>query len=201
MLTDRDVKDLFKMLDVGGCKPPDTFGVPGNLVVAIDVWRCALADLDAEGLKKACLCFLRSADARYWPTPGQLLSFVPSRQMAAIDDSDAAWGLMLSHVRRAGWPRPPKAWDSQDKGWRLSKDEQQCRAMESGMQAVGGWLTLCALEGEASIAAGRASFRAAYRAVMKRQALAIELGSIERLLVGDARGPLLIGQTGRGDVQ
>jgi hypothetical protein len=184
MATKKGIATIFGVLTQAGCRVPPEF----NAAETLPTWEMLLGDISDQDLFAATIAYCRSPDSAFWPTPGKLLALRPgaARRLTA-EDADAEWGYLLGLVGRYGWPNPP------GEKWQLSTDPARNAALQAGVQALGGWRSLCALEQD-GIAAARASFRAAYRAHVFR----LEAGGEEATIVGliESKAPQLKALTG-----
>lgn len=144
-------------------------------------WAVILHDIEDAQLDDAVTAWLRSPNP-FWPTPGQLLALVPERRLAAIDDSDAAWGEALRIVQGWGAHRlyDPETWEQA-----RPKDAAKAEALLAGVQALGGWKELGRSTAEEHVSM-RAAFRSAYRAVGQRRIVQHE-ASVARRIAGGER--------------
>ena len=141
----------FTSLESAGFLLPRTMETDEGLAKGGMVWSEVLHDVADEDFAAAVVTFMREAQARWWPTPGQLLQLVPGRRLAAIDDADDAWGQVCRLARVHGSYVPPEL----------------TMAQAVGVNAIGGWRAFCVLD-EADDAAARAAFRNAYRGAKQR---------------------------------
>lgn len=172
------VKLLFVTLEAGGVRLPDSFKGDRGWDLAVDLWAGLLADVSEDDLVAAVGAYLRSPDARFMPTPGQLLDLVPGRR--TFDDADATWGQLLAHASRHGRANPPfpapelreldpATYKGDRRLWAFDADDlDRDASIHVALSAVGGWRSLCLLV-EDQVTAARASFRSAYRAELERR--------------------------------
>jgi hypothetical protein len=176
MATKRGIITAFALLGQGGVHQPQA--IRDEPEATVSMWHTLLADLSDEDLTAAVMRYLRAPDSQFWPTPGKLLDLAPSRQKAiAANDADSEWGYLLECVRRKGWPNPP------GERWQLAEDPLRKEALEAGLRSVGGWAALCALETD-QMAAARAAFRTAYRAIVERREQDGQTGQVLALIEG-----------------
>lgn len=169
MASSEAILTAFSVLEAAGLPKPKAMEGDG-IASVLRAWCLLTADTPDEDLVSGAVVYARSDGAKFWPSVGQVLAAIPGRRNDA-DDSDIAWGRLLEHVRRYGWPNPPGS------TWELDSP-----AMAEGLRAVGGWRALCALEEEASKAAARASFRSAYRTTAGRERAQIEGQAVRQLM-------------------
>ena len=173
---------------------------------ALVAWGLVLADVPDERLTALAVAWLRGPEARYgrWPLPGALLHAIP--QPSPLDDADGAWADALGMLRTLGVERCPATVEElEDRRARLRAGvaEAEARgdaraadrrrrllallprsapeALLAGVAACGGWRGLGRAEDEALIA-HRASFRAAWRAVVQRGAASETEAAVAGLL-------------------
>lgn len=128
---------------------------PDEAKALVAVWEALIPDVADEDLHAACVAYIRDPEVcQYWPQPGKLLERIPGRRAEAVDASDEAWGQLLRLVQAHGYYSPPG-----DK-WQIDDP-----AMAAGLQACGGWRSLCHSQ---NLTADRASFRSAYRGTVDR---------------------------------
>lgn len=183
---------VFATLEAGGVRPPASYREEDGFAFAVDLWSGVLGDLEPQELLTAAAAFLRTPDARFWPTPGQLLELVPGRKQ--FDDADGTWGEVLEAIRRRGrdWPpilssvireTPPDfelvqvrsrpggpmehVQGAQVERWAFDEDDDRDAAIHVGVKALGGWRQLCKMQ-DHQVVANRAAFRGAYRAELER---------------------------------
>ena len=96
---------VFATLEAGGVRKPASYSSDMGWSFALDLWSGLLSDVPADDLITATAGFLRSKDARFWPTPGQLLEHVPGRR--SFDDGDATWGEVYGLACSKGRANPP----------------------------------------------------------------------------------------------
>lgn len=185
-----------------------TLGVQGGPVteaqmsVAAKVWGKILGDVSDTELEGAVMSYLRDPKVcQFWPQPGTLLNHIPSRQAAAIDDADEVFGQAMAYliahpprwVPKGEWgPRyytpdaapdleplryPPPPWP-----------EDRTDAITRATAAMGGLTKYSHAEtgGYASQQAEK-TWKAAYRAIRKGDALALEGAKVSRLTGPDRR--------------
>ncbi len=156
-ITTNDINKMFAYLLTMGCKAPLAWATIDSKTIA-PLWLEILGDLEIEELEHATREYLRSKDAVWFPSAGQLLALIPSRALAAIDDSDQVWGATISNVARLGRYQKPE---------QFHEDPEENYKIAAGVSACGGWQALCNME-QSEAMAHRASFRAAYRAAKLR---------------------------------
>jgi len=168
LLSKQAVRTMFATLLMAGCRPPETWATMDR-EAAVTLWHTLLADLTDDVLTQAVISYMRSPDAKWWPTAGALLALTPEKQLEQIDDSDEAWAETISLIRRRGRGRRPT---------RYHDDDSKHVRIKAGIGACGGWVALCNAQ-ESTLTAHRASFRAAYRSCKGRTKIRNEQRSIE----------------------
>mgnify|MGYP003628197062 CR=1 FL=1 len=167
-LSKQAVRTMFATLLMAGCRPPETWATMDR-EAAVTLWHTLLSDLTDDILTQAVIGYMRSPDAKWWPTAGALLALTPEKQLEQIDDSDEAWSATIGMIRRYGrGRRPPK----------YHNDGSKHARIKAGIGACGGWVALCNAQ-ESTIIAHRASFRAAYRSCKVRAVINKEQRAIE----------------------
>lgn len=187
----RTIAIVFATLEAGGVRQPPSFGSEVGWNFALDLWAGILSDTSAEDLVAATTSFLRSPEARFWPTPGQLLEHVPGRR--SFEDADATWGEVLTAAGRKGRANPPvlarelrgmpadglseeelerlgfgraqaaRAHPRRGEPWAFDEeDDERDQSIHCAIASIGGWRALCILQDD-QIVPARASFRSAYR--------------------------------------
>lgn len=192
-MTDQTIELVFATLEAGGVRMPSSYHEDAGWTFAVQLWAGVLGDLEAQDLLSAAAVFLRSRDARFWPTPGQLLELVPGRRQ--LDDADGTWGEILEGLRRYGRATPPtpaptlrgtppqfevvnfraapgapleRRQGAEIVRWAFDEeDDERDAAIHMGLKALGGWRQLCKMQ-DHQVVANRAAFRGAYRAELER---------------------------------
>ena len=145
MASERGIADAIEMLVGSGCVMPKSTNVSTVGVV----WNVTMPDVDDDSLMAACLLWLRSPNAGWWPKPGQLLALL---KPASNDYSGEDWGRlrMLRQTHGANEPQPPGEPD----WFSLSANRAEAQARWAGIVAVGGWSSFVADGGLAEFVAG-----------------------------------------------
>ena len=170
ILPKQTIRTMFATLLMAGCRPPETWATLDR-EHAVSLWQTLLGDTNSDQLTKAVLAYLRTPEAKWWPTAGALLTLLPERQLEDIDDSDEAWSQTLRMIRRYGRVNKPEQYhDNPVKHARI----------KAGIGACGGWSALC-LANTDSLMTHRASFRAAYRSAKLRYTKTQEIKAIENI--------------------
>lgn len=143
MSLDREhVLAAFRVLEQAGLARPailtgkDPEKARAAIDSAADTWAAILADLEPEDLVAATLAHLREPNppgqwTKAWPDTGRILSLVPARRLAAIDDSADAWHETLTWLRCNAYRNPAE-------GDLDAADAVRDSAMREGLRAVGG---------------------------------------------------------------
>lgn len=152
------IKQMFSALIMMGVKLPPAWENMDKTAI-VQVWQSALTGMSDEDLTAATFSYTRGDNAQWFPTPNAILKLQPASAWSQIDDSDEAWGAVLSMVSRYGRMNKPEKYHSDPK-------RHQC--IEAGIAACGGWVML-GLAQEERMAAHRASFRSAYRSCKARK--------------------------------
>lgn len=139
--------------------PPAWKGMDLN-TEAVVAWESVLYDVLDEDLGKATIAYLRIDNAKYWPSPGQLIQLIPQNQLSGLNTADEAWGLVCKAARQKG------SLELRKKPM-LIDDEQENQCIWRAIDAVGGIHVICMSE-EIDDAAIRAHFCAAYSTHKKR---------------------------------
>lgn len=177
--------------------PPES-----NLEALVDDWEELMPDITDAELMAALAAYRRDPKVcQFWPQPGTLIGLVPSRQAAAIDDADVVFGQAMRYLidypprwvpRGQNGPRyhtpdaapdlepmryPPPPWP-----------EDRTDAINRATAAMGGLTKYSHAEtgGYASQQAEK-TWKAAYRAIRKGDALALECAKVSRLTGPDRR--------------
>lgn len=179
--TPTGIAAAFAMLTDAGCRP--TQGMAMNIERAMLTWRDTTYDISDQELLAAVTAYLRTPEAKWWPSIGTLLELTPrGHAMACLAQAgDEQWGEAMTRLRRHSSANAPVSPDDPRwaevrttfRGaptampWRWSDDPNECRAIQSGLAAMGGWRAFQVLQ-EDQLAPARAAFRSAYSAVVKR---------------------------------
>ena len=175
---------------------------PHDFEALVDDWADLMPDITDADLAAALAAYRRDPKVcQFWPQPGTLIGLVPSRQAAAIDDAEVVFGqamrYMIDHPPRwvpkgENGPRyytpdaapdlepmryPPPPWP-----------EDRTDAINRATAAMGGLTKYSHAEtgGYASQQAEK-TWKAAYRAIRKGDALALEGAKVARLTGPDRR--------------
>lgn len=167
-LSKQAVRTMFATLLMAGCRPPETWATMDR-EAAVTLWHTLLSDLTDDVLTQAVISYMRSPEAKWWPTAGALLALTPKKQLEQLDDSDEAWAATIRMIRRYGRARKPEAFHD---------DESKHARIKAGVGACGGWVALCNAQ-ESTLTAHRAAFRSAYRSCKGRTAINKEQRSIQ----------------------
>jgi hypothetical protein len=189
---------LFTTLEAGGVKLPESFQSDTGWNLALELWSGVLGDVSPDDLVHAVSAYLRLPHSPRFPTPfpspGQVLQLLPGRK--TFDDADATWGEVWSLAGRRGRANPPvpatqlreqlREETSTRTSWSFDpEDVERDEAIRIGVQAVGGWRSLCLLD-ESSVVAARASFRGAYRSELERRRFKASSSTSKALLESGA---------------
>jgi hypothetical protein len=185
---------LFTTLEAGGVKLPESFQSDTGWNLALELWSGVLGDVSPDELVHAVSAYLRLPHSPRFPTPfpspGQVLQLLPGRK--TFDDADATWGEVWSLAGRRGRANPPVPASqlgeetSRGTSWSFDpEDVERDEAIRIGVQAVGGWRSLCLLD-ESSVVAARASFRGAYRSELERRRFQVSSSTSKALLESGA---------------
>lgn len=185
---------LFTTLEAGGVKLPESFHSDAGWNLALELWSGVLGDVSPEELVHAVSSYLRLPHSPRFPTPfpspGQVLQLLPGRK--TFDDADATWGEVWSLAGRRGRANPPvsarqlREETSSSSSWSFDpEDLERDEAIRIGVQALGGWRSLCLLD-EGSVVAARASFRGAYRGELERRRFTSSSSTSKALLESGA---------------
>ena len=190
----------------------EVFGLFGTLAVqggpsteaqfdlAAKAWGMILKDVSDSDMKEAAMAYLRDEKVcQFWPQPGTLIGRIPSRQAAAVDDAHEVFGQAMTYLMncpprwvRPGFPHtkfhepgpglvpvvyPPPPWP-----------EDRTDAINRATAAMGG-LTKFTHAETGSYAAQQAekTWKAAYQAIRKGDALAVEGAKVSHLTGPDRR--------------
>ena len=69
-------------------------------------YGAVMRDVGDDDLMKGTIAFIESGE-KFWPQPGLLKSFVPSKAIAALEDGEEAWGELLDSISSHGRYNPP----------------------------------------------------------------------------------------------
>lgn len=169
--------------------PPDS-----SLEALVDDWEELMPDVADAELMAALAAYRRDPKVcQFWPQPGTLIGLIPSRQAAAVDDAHEVFGQAMTYLMACpprwiapGFPHtkfhepgpglvpvvyPPPPWP-----------EDRTDAITRATAAMGG-LTKYTHAETGSYAAQQAekTWKAAYQAIRKGDALAIEGAKVSRL--------------------
>jgi len=169
--------------------PPDS-----SLEALVDDWEELMPDVADAELMAALAAYRRDPKVcQFWPQPGTLIGLIPSRQAAAVDDAHEVFGQAMTYLMACpprwiapGFPHtkfhepgpglvpvvyPPPPWP-----------EDRTDAITRATAAMGG-LTKYTHAETGSYAAQQAekTWKAAYQAIRKGDALAIEGSKVSRL--------------------
>lgn len=148
------VKLAFAALEAAGLRPPDALGTEIGWRAAVGLWERALRDLDDRALEAAVDAYVSQPDARWWPSPGQLLALVTVDGPSGHD----AFGRLLECVRQhAGRAEPLEP--GAPEPWSLHPSREEAQARWEGIEAAGGWRVLASATDRSE---HRARFVAAY---------------------------------------
>jgi hypothetical protein len=130
-MTIPEMIEVLTLLESAGIKPPWDAKEAGPAKAAMaKTYAALLGDVSSAEVQTAAMGYAR-APVPFWPSVGQLLAALPSRQLAAIDDSEEAWVETKTWCDRNAY-RTPQAGE-------LDRDhEDRDAAMRLALQAVGG---------------------------------------------------------------
>ncbi len=174
MASEQAMLDAFLLLEAAGFRTPGAWEDGRGVKMGLIAYGAVMRDVGDDDLMKGTIAFIESGE-KFWPQPGLLKSFVPSKAIAALEDGEEAWGELLDSISRHGRYNPPGT------KWDFDGTDLQRAAMHAGLQSVGGWSTLCSKDAS-RLDADRASFRKTYRSVLKRGAIVEQSEDIGRYL-------------------
>ena len=180
----RNLRSLIRNLRTPGV--PDKAEIPD---LAADWTKLLAGGVDAD-LDAAVVAHLR-APSPFWPTPGQLLALVPSRQIAAADDAEDAWSATLLAMSKAGGSMQTESgrwWYPEPTAIPGVTDEAGAREILRGLGGRNGWMAT-PIDKQPFF---RRDFVLAYRARRKGAVLALNTASVRQ--IADALPPPRVGR-------
>jgi len=130
MASVQGINECIELLMAAGCSVPRTTS-QSSISAA---WQVTMPDIDDDRLLAACVLYLRSEQASWWPKPGQILSLLVNRD---DDTSGEDWGRVRSLRRKFG-AREPVPFD-QPRDFALAASRAEAQARWCGIQDSGGW--------------------------------------------------------------
>lgn len=109
MATTAGIRRAFSALTAAGIPQPaawqrgDDEEQAATLRAAVETWALVLADVEDADLLSAVIAWLRSPDARWWPSPGAVLAHRPPRAAAAPTRAAIEAGAVALRELRHDW--------------------------------------------------------------------------------------------------
>ena len=135
MPSEEGISDAIEMLRAAGCAM-----TRGQSTSEVGVtWMVTMPEVGDAQLMAACLAHLRSPECKWWPKPGQLLSYLG----AGSEDDPAGedWGR-LRRLRREHGGQEPASPDA-PRLFLLADSKLEHQARWQGLVECGGWLKFC----------------------------------------------------------
>jgi hypothetical protein len=145
------------------------FQTPEQRAAVTRMWFEMVGEVSDDDLMYALKSYLRDpAVCQWYPQPGTILAHVPGRKEAELDDADELWGIVLRAVRDIGSYGTP-TWP-----------EAQAERIEAGLQACGGFRSVCMQTTDEHVAT-RAAFRNVVRTMQRRNVIRLEDRAVKQL--------------------
>jgi hypothetical protein len=160
MATSSGIVKCWGLLEASGLKRPFTTDAAAE--AALGAWALILGDVTDDRLLTMTVAWLRGADTRFWPMPGQLLHALPA--VESLDDSEQAWAQVLDVVRRVGVLYGDPTPQSIARALRIELDRAELLHRAVGSS---GWKSL-GMSTDDDLPAHRASFRTHWRSLRER---------------------------------